>query len=144
MFSKACSHAIKASVFIAHTALQNKQTRLKEIAEATNSPEAFMAKILQKLVKNNIIISKRGSKGGFTISKKRIESILLKEIVIAIDGDKIYNGCILGFQTCSDAKPCAMHNYMKAARKDIKKTLTTTTLKDLANDVEGELIFLRE
>jgi len=144
MFSKACSHAIKASVFIAQSALQNKQTRLKEIAEATNSPEAFMAKILQKLVKSNIIISHRGAKGGFTIPDKCLPHILLKDIVVAIDGDKIYNGCVLGFETCSDAKPCAIHHHIKAARKDIKKALTITTLEDLAIDVENELAFLKE
>lgn len=144
MFSKACSHAIKASVFIAQTTLQNKQTRLKEIAEATNSPEAFMAKILQKLVKSNIIISHRGAKGGFTIPDKCLPRILLKDIVIAIDGDKIYNGCVLGFETCGDAKPCAIHYHIKAARKDIKKALTNTTLEDLATDVENELAFLKE
>lgn len=144
MFSKACSYAIKATVFIAQASLKKQQTRLKEIAKATNSPEAFMAKILQKLVKQDIIISHRGAKGGFTIPHKRLRYILLKDIVVAIDGDKIYNGCLLGFETCGDAKPCVIHHHIKAARKDIKKVLNTTTLEDLAKNVGDELAFLKE
>ena len=45
MFSKACEYAIKSVIYIAQEALAGKKTNVKQIAEATNAPEAFVAKI---------------------------------------------------------------------------------------------------
>ena len=55
MFSKACEYGIKASIFIAINSYEGKRVSPKEIAKEIDSPEAFTAKILQALVKNNVI-----------------------------------------------------------------------------------------
>lgn len=44
---------------------------MKAIAEQINSPVAFTAKILQKLVKSNIVCSVKGKHGGFEIEKNK-------------------------------------------------------------------------
>lgn len=73
MFSKACEYAIKAVIFIAQAALAGKKTNVKQIAEATNAPEAFVAKILQPLSKKGILISNKGKQGGFSVDVDRID-----------------------------------------------------------------------
>ncbi|WP_370449470.1 Rrf2 family transcriptional regulator [Aquimarina sp. BL5] len=59
MFSRACEYGIKASIYIAQQSLQKKLTNLKAIANEIDSSEAFTVKILQTLVKNKILSSKR-------------------------------------------------------------------------------------
>ena len=59
MFSKACEYAIKAVIIISLNSGKNKLTGVKEISEEIESPEAFTAKILQNLVKQEIISSKK-------------------------------------------------------------------------------------
>jgi DNA-binding IscR family transcriptional regulator len=51
MFSKACEYAIKSVIYIAQEALAGRKTNVKQISEATDAPEAFVAKILQPLSK---------------------------------------------------------------------------------------------
>ena len=93
MFSKACEYGIKASIFIAINSLEGKRVSPKEISEEIDSPTAFTAKILQDLVRYNIIDSVKGAYGGFEIDKNKISKIKLSQIVNAIDGNKIYSGC---------------------------------------------------
>ena len=144
IFSKSCSHALKAATFVGQKGLENKAVKLKEIAEEINSPLAFTAKILQKLVKANIIESNRGAKGGFFVTKLNLKKVVLKDIVFAIDGEGSYNGCALGFEKCSASKPCALHFQILPIREKLKETLVSTTLEDLARAVDENTTFLKE
>lgn len=143
MFSKACEYGIKASIFIALNSYQEKRVSLKAIAREIASPEAFTAKILQDLVRHDIIYSVKGAHGGFEIDKSQIASIKLEEIVRAIDGDKIYNGCGLGLHTCNELHPCPVHDKFKDIRNELKVMLETTNLEELALDIKSGVSFLK-
>ncbi|TYB77072.1 RrF2 family transcriptional regulator [Bizionia myxarmorum] len=143
MFSKACEYGIKASIFIALNSYQEQRVSLKAIAKEIASPEAFTAKILQDLVRHNIINSVKGAHGGFEIDKKDIANIKLEQIVRAIDGDKIYNGCGLGLETCDENHPCPVHEKFIDIRNGLKHMLETTNLQELALDIKTGISFLK-
>ncbi|SMC54194.1 RrF2 family transcriptional regulator [Cellulophaga tyrosinoxydans] len=143
MFSKACEYGIKATIYIAHQSLESNRVSLKGIAEEINSPEAFTAKILQQLVKNNIIDSVKGAMGGFQIDKDEISKIKLSQIVYAIDGNKVYTGCGLGLHTCNDKKPCPVHDNFISIRNDLKKMLETTSLLTMTKGLDVGLTYLK-
>ncbi|MFD2550482.1 RrF2 family transcriptional regulator [Bizionia sediminis] len=143
MFSKACEYGIKASIFIALSSHEGKRVSLKEIANEIDSPVAFTAKILQDLVRHNIINSVKGAHGGFEIDPQKTNSIKLKYIVSAIDGDGIYNGCGLGLHTCNENHPCAVHDKFKHIRNELKNMLETTSLEELALDIQSGVSFLK-
>ena len=143
MFSKACEYGIKASIFIAKNSQEGKRVSPKEISEEINSPQAFTAKILQALVKNNIVKSIRGAHGGFEINKDQIVTIKLSEIVMAIDGDTIYSGCGLGLSKCDENHPCPVHDKFKAIRDGLKHMLETTNLEELALGIKSGASFLK-
>lgn len=143
MFSKACEYAIRSCILIATNSLESKNTNLKDIAKAIDSPEAFTAKILQKLSKNKIITSVKGPSGGFKIEEKRMTEIKLREIVFAVDGDGIYTNCVLGIKECSEVAPCPMHNQYKFIKNSLKEMLETTDLKQLCYNYKNGLTFLK-
>ncbi len=132
MFSKTCEYAIRASIFIASESYQNKRVTVKDIADKIVSPKSFTAKILQILVKNNIVHSIQGIYGGFEIPKENINQINLAQIVIAIDGDSIFTSCGLGINHCSEERPCPLYNKFKGIRKELVYMLENTNLKELA------------
>jgi Rrf2 family protein len=141
MFSKACEYGIRATLYIAQQSKNGVRPNLGEIAGAVNSPEAFTAKIMQKLVKQGVIESRKGPSGGFFIaltSKKK-----LIDIVVAIDGDIIYNGCGLGLAKCSETHPCPLHHEFVSIRYDLKKMLKNTEIMSLAGKLESGLTFLK-
>ncbi|WP_299104565.1 Rrf2 family transcriptional regulator [uncultured Tenacibaculum sp.] len=138
MFSKSCEYGMRAVIYVAkQTSLGNK-TSVKEIASATNSPEAFTGKILQKLTKNNIIDSIKGPYGGFLIYEEKTKTIKLSQIVEIIDGDKIYTGCGLGLKECNAKNPCPIHDKFIDIRSSLKSMLETTTVYDLLKSETGE------
>lgn len=142
MFSKTCEYAIRASIFIATQSYQNKRATIKDIAEKINSPQSFTAKILQILVKNNIVQSLKGIGGGFEIPKDAIKDITLAQIVIAIDGDGIYKNCGLGVNHCSEKHPCPLYKKFLGIRSEIASMLVNTNLEELALGINSGESFL--
>ncbi|AUC75117.1 RrF2 family transcriptional regulator [Olleya sp. Bg11-27] len=143
MFSKACEYGIRASIFIAKNSFEGKRVSPKEIAAEIDSPQAFTAKILQALVKNNIVNSVKGAYGGFEIDKKDIALIKLSQVVEAIDGDAVYSGCGLGLSKCDENHPCPVHDKFKVIRDGLKVMLETTNLEELALGIKSGVSFLK-
>ncbi|GGW58905.1 BadM/Rrf2 family transcriptional regulator [Winogradskyella epiphytica] len=143
MFSKACQYGIKATIYIAVNSAEGRRVTPKEIAEEINSPQAFTAKILQDLVRHDVIKSVRGAYGGFEIDKSKIATTKLSEIVNAIDGDQVYKGCGLGLERCNEDHPCPVHDKFKVVREELRDMLENTTLEQLATDITTQKTFLK-
>lgn len=127
VFSKTCEYAIRAVFYIAKCSQQGKKVGFKEIAENINSPEHFLAKILQKLSKEGLIQSSKGPSGGFYLDASNSHRPLA-DIVIAIEGSEIFTGCGMGLSYCSEENPCPLHNDFKEIRNNLSKMLKTTTI----------------
>ncbi len=143
MFSKTCEYGIRATIFIASQSYQDKRVGLKDISKKIDSPEAFTAKILQILVRSNIINSIKGVGGGFEIPKDTMSQIKLTQIVTAIDGDVVFTGCGLGLNHCSEDHPCPVHDKFKAIRNELAFMLENTNLEELALGIKSGDTFLR-
>ena len=143
MFSKTCEYGIRAAIFIASESYQNNRVGLRAIAEKIDSPEAFTAKILQILSKNNIIHSIKGVGGGFEIPKENMSQIKLSQIVTALDGDRVFTGCGLGLNQCSEDHPCPVHDKFKSIRNELAFMLENTNLEELAIGIKSGDTFLR-
>lgn len=143
MFSKTCEYGIRATIYIASESHQGNRVGLKDIAQKIDSPEAFTAKILQILARNQIIHSIKGVGGGFEIPKEALSQIKMIQIVLAIDGDIVYTGCGLGLSNCSDEHPCPAHEKFKAIRSELALMLENTTLEELALGVKSGDTFLK-
>lgn len=143
MFSKACEYGIRAVLFIATKSMNGERVRLKHIAEEVGAPEAFTAKVLQILARNDIIQSVTGPKGGFFIEYEDLDTIKLIEIVRAIDGDALLVGCGLGLPYCDAKHPCPVHHQFKHIRDDLINMLESLSIKKLARGVDNRLTFLK-
>ncbi len=143
MFSKACEYAIRAAIFIASESEKGKRSSLRDIAREIDSPEAFTAKTLQKLSRSGIILSTKGAHGGFQVDKENLDNIKISQIVLAIDGDKVYTRCSLGLHNCSEDHPCPFHSRFKPVRSDLKEIVEKTSLRDLTSGLVSGDTFLK-
>jgi len=143
MFSKSCEYGIRAVIYVANESISENRVNIKQIAEATQSPVAFTAKILQQLAKNNLVDSLKGPTGGFYMDAHKRETVLLSHIVKAIDGDKLYTGCGLGLKQCSEHHPCPVHNEFKIIRIQIQAMLESTNIQKLTEGLHAGLSFLK-
>lgn len=143
MFSKACEYAIRAVVCVAGCGQEGQRLGLKEIAERTDSPEAFTAKILQKLSHEGVVLSMKGPGGGFEIPPELAKRTKLSDIVTIIDGNGIYTGCALGLSQCDETKPCPLHDHFLRIREDLQRMLESTSIHDLVHGLKAGDTFLK-
>lgn len=143
MFSKSCEYAIKIMAFIAYKQTKSKElVGLETISEAIDSPKAFTAKILQQLTKSKLLKSTRGRTGGFLLEEGKI--INLADIVRAIDGSKLFEDCLLGFDKCQDNNPCVLHQQLKKERNNLKNRLLSTDIQTIAKRVNRQKAYFKE
>ncbi|GAA4273088.1 Rrf2 family transcriptional regulator [Aquimarina gracilis] len=142
MFSKSCEYGLRAVIFIAQQTTKNNKVSLTTVSEEIDSPQAFTAKVLQQLTKNNIVKSIKGPYGGFVIEDHKMDT-KLSEVVSVLDGDSIYTGCGLGLKQCDAKSPCPLHNKFVAIRNDLRNMLENNSLRSLAADMNADLAILK-
>lgn len=131
IFSNKCEYGLRAAVYIA--ALKKDQfVSIRSVAEALDISFYFLTKVLQTLTQANIMNSYRGPNGGISLSRPASD-IRLSEIVIALEGRKSLEGCVLGLPECGGENPCPLHNRWMDIREEINRMLGSTTLQELAD-----------
>lgn len=143
MFSKTCEYGIRAVIYIVAKSRTDRRVGIRDICEEIGAPEHFTAKILQNLSRMGLVSSVKGPHGGFYIEEDA-EDIRLIDIVRAIDGNRLFTGCGLGFKECSEIRPCPMHDEFKQLRDDLTAMLERTTVQAMTEDLEKGLVFLKK
>lgn len=123
--TEAASIALHGMIIVAKA---QKMSNVMQIAELTGSSRHHVAKIFQRLVKDNYLDSHRGPTGGFTL-KKDPKSITLLEIYESIEGKVDVTECPLDKSICPFGK-CIMDNVTRKMTMDFKKHLESHTLAD--------------
>ena len=141
MLSKTCTTAIKAVIYLCSKYETRENAGIKEIAEFINASEHTVGKILQTLVKHNVINSLKGPTGGFYISKEQQKCPIIN-IVEAIDGKQIFTNCGLGLSKCSSAHPCPIHYDYKKVRDQMEQLFREKNVVSLCEPVNQGLAYL--
>ncbi|KAA9038029.1 Rrf2 family transcriptional regulator [Ginsengibacter hankyongi] len=141
MLSNTCKTAIKAVIYLSSKFDTEENAGIKEISELINASEHTVGKILQTLVKQNIINSVKGPSGGFYISKEQQKQPIIN-IIEAIDGKQVFKSCGLGLSKCSSTHPCPIHDEYKEARDIIEKLFRQKRVMDLCEPVTKGLAYL--
>lgn len=112
-------------------ALEKEDTLItsKKIATRLKVSENHLSKVVQRLVKADVIKAHRGPKGGLTLNKKPDE-ISLMLIYESIDGKVNSQGCLLKTSACEPGN-CIFGGLLTDVDEDFIKYMTTTTLADL-------------
>jgi Rrf2 family iron-sulfur cluster assembly transcriptional regulator len=130
IYSRSAEYAIRAFVYLAEVP-DGKYAMVKQIAEKSDIPAHFLAKILQQMARKGFLRSSKGPTGGFTL-RQPADEINLLQIVDAVDGLSEYQRCPGGMTECNDQMPCGMHDSWKALRSRIMGYLEETSIADVA------------
>ncbi len=99
-----------------------------QIADMIGSSRHHVAKVLQRLVKDDLLSSNRGPYGGFVL-KRPPEDICLKEIYESIEGKIEITKCPMDKPVCPFNK-CIISNVINKLTKEFSDYLGSQTLKD--------------
>lgn len=130
MLSNSSKYALKAVLFLALHSNIDKKILAKDISKPINVPPAYIAKLLQPLVKENIISSIKGPRGGFYLDENNLNKSIMS-IIMVIDGEEKWNACMLSLEKCNAEKPCPLHAILSASRNKILNNLKDKTIKDV-------------
>jgi len=142
MLSKTCGYAIRGILYVALKNEEVKTVGIKEMAEALEVPQPFLGKIMQDLVRRDILNSVKGPNGGFFVNERTLETPIIK-VVEAVDGLGVFQKCALGLPRCSDEQPCPLHHQIKAYRDALFDMLCKQKITDLRDDLLDGKVFVK-
>lgn len=135
MISQTAEYALRAIVCLAKNPDELHITR--DIAEATKVPSGYLAKVMQTLVKEGLVKSRRGLGGGFTLGRSpALISIL--DVVNAVDPIQRILSCPLGLKEHEDSL-CPLHNRLDQAMADIEQALGNAKIANIMIGPEGRV-----
>jgi Rrf2 family transcriptional regulator, iron-sulfur cluster assembly transcription factor len=128
LFSTATGYALRA---LAAMPEDGNYSLAKDLASHLGLPGPYLAKILQTLAQEGILVSVRGPRGGFRLARPA-HRITVGEVVGVLDGMESMSGCVMGFVNCDGAdKPCPLHAAWCQVKNHLEETLAMVTIRDL-------------
>jgi len=108
----------------------------REIAKTYGIPAELLAKVLQKLVKNGLLISQHGVEGGYTLARDA-SSVTAFDVIRAIDGPLLITSCETARGACSQARTCTVREPLSKVNEIITRALSSVTIASLGEESEG-------
>jgi len=142
MFSKSTEYALRAIIYLAQKSSPDQKIGITELAEAIDSPKSFTAKILQKLTRDQVLISSiTGPNGGFYLTDAAKKKSLL-HVLNLLGEEEVVSGCILGLHECSEKNPCPMHVQYKKIKPLLIEMLDRKTIAELAKEMKDPKVVI--
>jgi Rrf2 family protein len=139
-FTKRADYGLMAIHYIAiHDDLG--AVSVKRIAEEFSIPQELLAKILQKLAKQGLIVSQNGPKGGYVLTRRAAE-ISVGEVVRALEGPINIVSC-LEDSACPQMERCSLRRPVTKLQLAITQLLDTMTLAELTTDDVPEILTIK-
>ncbi len=114
----------------------NKPLGSEQLSKELNISKSFLAKILQSLAKDKILISHRGAQGGYSINKN-LDEITIYDIIRSAEGKKpaVFD-CVSYHDSCPSGVigNCAISPFLAKFQYKIDLYLQNITLKELFNE----------
>lgn len=127
--SEAASLAMHALGYLAKNGDRPVTTR--EIATRFEMSEAHLSKVLQSLVKVDLLRSARGPRGGFALARDPA-TVSLLAVFEGIEGPFEPSQCLLSAAIC-DGETCVLGKIVVEANLLIRTRLEATTLDDIGS-----------
>lgn len=128
MFKVETRYALHAAVVLAQNDGLVPNARL---AERLDVSLPMVAKILNRLVRAGLVVSRPGPGGGYALARSS-DRIPIMEIVTVCEGPEWSRGCILGLPQCGDDQPCVMHRTWGGLRDKIRTMLEDHSVAEMA------------
>ncbi|RMD74490.1 MAG: Rrf2 family transcriptional regulator [Bacteroidetes bacterium] len=135
MLSQKARYAIRAILYMAAEGSEAEHFSVDRLAETLELPRAFLAKALQELARKGFVSSIKGPNGGFYLTPAQRQRTL-KELIVALDGESLFQGCMLGLKECDAARPCPIHASVAVLRQSLEYQFGLHTIEVLAQTLK--------
>jgi Rrf2 family protein len=129
LFNKNTDYAARALMYLSKE--KNRFVSSTEISDAVRIPLFYVRRILQKLAKNGIVISREGITGGVKL-KKKPEVIRILDLIKIFQGDIKISECMFRKKICAARSKCVLRVEIKKIENLVEQKFGNITIKKLA------------
>ena len=104
-----------------------------ELAEAASIPRHYVSKLMRRLVVADLVDSRRGHGGGFTLTRAP-DAVRFIEILEAVGFPGDTNSCVFGWDQCDPNQPCPLHTSWSRLKLAFLKWAQETTLGEVRDN----------
>ncbi|MFP4227760.1 MAG: RrF2 family transcriptional regulator [Salinivenus sp.] len=136
LLSKRCEYGLRAMLYFAMLGEASgpdptrEYVSIRTVSDDLDIGFSFLTKVLQELNDAGLLTSKRGRGGGVALTR-RPSDISIYDIVVALEGDELFNECVLGLPGCGEAEPCPLHDHWTEERERMEAKFRETTLAEV-------------
>lgn len=130
VFSQTTEYAMRAMAWLALSPETLVPTGA--LSEKTKVPPHYLAKVLQQLAAADLIVGRRGVRGGYRLARPA-RQITLLDVVRSVAEVRRITTCPLGLAN-HGSNLCPLHKRMDAAAKAVIDTYGGVTLHDLISE----------
>lgn len=136
--SKKSEYGILAMQYLASS---GSMVSVKELSAKLNLSYDFLAKVLQSLLKNDLVGSKQGIKGGYYINRDP-QDISIMNVIKALDETTALVECASGTDEinhrCNRFSFCTLKGPLSIMQKKIDDIFLNTTIYDIMDNLPAE------
>jgi len=114
---------------------RNQPVFAGRIAEAQGLSEPYVDQLLAPLRAGGLVLSRRGRKGGYMLSRPPSEITVL-DIVEVLEGKLSLVDCTEALDVCERSPSCATRQVWQKLSDAIRETLAAITLEDVCREQE--------
>lgn len=131
--SKKADYALLALSYLTRSEA-GRAVNTKEIAEQYAIPVELLAKILQRLVRAQLVVSTPGPTGGYRLARSP-ETISIGSVVAAIDGAPAITHCMkTAASTCGQHDRCTVRLPLERINTRILQMLELISIAEISRD----------
>jgi len=130
--TRAADYAVRVMITLAGMPSGARASR-ESLAESAEVPSQFLGKVLQLLTRSQLIVSHRGSRGGFSLARPA-STISMLDVVESIEGPIQLNVCLGQEDACGRRWFCSAHEVWLTAQAVLSGVLSSAKLDRLAAD----------
>jgi Rrf2 family protein len=128
-------------IAVKHLAMHREQhaCSANEIADEYGISSTLMAKVLQKLARQNLVAAKHGSSGGYQLAKAP-DQISALEVITAIDGPVLITSCVTSHGNCDATSKCSVREPLRRVNDSILNVLGTVTIAHMSEEPQERVL----
>jgi FeS assembly SUF system regulator len=120
---------------IARTETSMPQRTARDLASESRLPLSTVSKLLKELLQSGLLVSHRGTKGGYMLAKEP-HHISLVEIISAIEGPMALTECSTEISLCNLELSCPIKSNQRIINQAVLGVLEKITLSDLIQPLQ--------
>ena len=122
-------------IAVKHLAMHRQEhaCSANEIAEEYGISVTLMAKVLQRLAREEVVVAKHGSTGGYQLAKDPRQVSAL-DVISAIDGPVLITSCVTSHGNCETTERCSVREPLRKVNESILGVLSTVTIAQMSED----------